>query len=178
MSTIEIRGEFEDWLDRAVIPQFENAGIMVTVGARTLIAYVIQSQAEATEGVPPAIRQVYVQLADRIAAGGGAEQTFFQNALFVYRQLYPSLPTAVLNVNRAVRLLTELYLTALGNFPCGPTGPKGGQGGQSGSSGEGGQGGSSGQGGSQSGRTRTAAQPANREILADIAYREIAGSKE
>lgn len=169
MSTIEIRDEFEDWLDRAVFPQFQNAGITVTTGARTLIAYVIQSQAQATEGAPPAIRQAYAQLADRIATGGGAEQTFFQNALLVYQQLYPSLPTAVLNVNRAVRLLTELYLTALGNFPCGPTGPKGG---------EGGQGGSSGQGGSQSGGTRTAAQPANREILANIAYRDIAGSKE
>jgi uncharacterized membrane protein YgcG len=176
MSTIEIRDEFEDWLDRAVFPQFQNAGITVTAGAKTLIAYVIQSQAQATEGAP-ATRQAYAALADRIAKGGGAEQTFFQNALAVYRDLYPS-PTAVLNVNRAVRLLTELYVSALGNFPCGPTGPKGGQGGQGGSSGEGGQGGSRGQGGGQSGRTRTAAQPATTEILAPISYRDIADSKE
>jgi hypothetical protein len=168
MSTIAIRDDLEAWLDQAVFPQFQNAGIAVTPGAKALIAYVIQSQAQTTEGAPPAIRQLYAQLEDRITTGGSADQTFFQNALAVYLDLYPQ-PNAVLNVNRAVRLLTEIYLAALGNFPCGPTGPKGGQGGQ---------GGGTSQGGSQGGRTGTVVQPANREILADFPQRELAGSGE
>jgi hypothetical protein len=111
--------DLEAWLDQAVFSQLQNAGIAVTPGAKALIAYVIQSQAQTTEGIPPAIGQLYGQFEDRITTGGSADQKFFQNALAVYRGLYP-LPNAALNVNWAVRLLTQLYLTALGNFRVTP----------------------------------------------------------
>jgi hypothetical protein len=129
MSTIEINPAIERWLDSAVFSRFESEGILVTVPARRLISYVIQAQP--AEDVLPLVRNAYDQVVSRIETEEGAKGTFFENALAVYMQLYPSSPRAVLNVNRAVRLLTVLYVTALGRFPCGPTGDKGGEGGSS-----------------------------------------------
>jgi len=137
MAAIEIRPEVEEWLERAVFSEFSKQEVSVSASAKTLIAYVLQSQPRAYPSREFA--QEYQKVQYRINSGGDATGTFFERSVGVYLSMYPDRDP--LNVNRAVRLLTELYFASYGRFPCGPT--------RGGSSAGGSQGGS--QGGSTSG---------------------------
>ena len=145
MAVFEILPEVEEWLERAVFSEFEKQGILVSPSAKTLIAFVFQSQPRAFP--PREIAREYQKVQDRIQTGADAAGTFFERSVDVYLEMYSGRDP--LNVNRAVRLLTELYFASYGQFPCGPTR---GEGGSGGSSAGGSQGGSS--SGSTSGRER------------------------
>jgi len=139
MSVIEIAPPLEDWFERHVFRAFAQQGISVTPNAKTLIVYAFQLQPlEGTRRIRLACEQVLSQM----QAGLGPQGTFIANAVEVYLHLYP--PTAVLNVNRAIRLLDQMYALNFGDFPCGETKGEGGSGGQTGSSGS--QGGTRGTG--------------------------------
>jgi hypothetical protein len=137
MAVIDVRPEVEEWLEREVFSEFRKQEVSVSASAKTLIAYVFQSQPGAFP--PREIAQEYQKVQYRINTGGDAAGTFFERSVEVYLSMYPDRDP--LNVNRAVRLLTELYFASYGRFPCGPT--------RGGSSAGGSQGGS--QGGSTSG---------------------------
>lgn len=134
MPAIDIDPRLEQWLERAVFRVFENRGVTVTPAAKNVIAYTVQAQGE--EETPPHLQAEFANLQRRIVERASAQGTFFENAAGVYLELYPA--TATLNVNRAVRLMAEIYFRRFGGFPCGPS-----RGGRSGSGSEGG------------GRTRT-----------------------
>lgn len=118
MPPIEIDPRLEQWLEREVFSVFANRGITVTSAAKTVIAYTVQAQGEEEE-LPPHLQTELDRLQAKVNQHGTAQGTFFENAAGVYLKLYP--PTATLNVNRAVRLMAEIYFGLFGGFPCGPT---------------------------------------------------------
>jgi hypothetical protein len=130
MAVIEIRPDVEEWLERAVFSEFSKQDVSVSASAKTLIAYVLQSQPRAFP--PREIAGEYQKVQYRMQSGGDAAGTFFERSVEVYLRMYPDRDP--LNVNRAVRLLTELYFASYGRFPCGPTRGGGSEGGSQGGS--------------------------------------------
>jgi hypothetical protein len=126
---IDIDPRIEEWLEQAVFQAFAGRGIEITPPAKNIIAYTVQAQAE--EDTPPHLRTELERLQSQMNRRAPAQGTFFENAAGVFLELYPS--TAVLNVNRAVRLMAEIYFRRFGGFPCGPS-----RGGRSGSGSRGG----------------------------------------
>lgn len=120
MSVIEISPVLEAWLERAVFPSFQNRGIHVTQAAKTLIAFTIQAQGEEETLAVPHLRQELSILEQSVRNETSAQGTFFENAAGLYLEIYR--PGSTLNVNRAVRLMAEIYFRRFGKFPCGPTG--------------------------------------------------------
>jgi hypothetical protein len=132
VARIIVNAEVEQWLNQAVFRIFEERGITVTTAAKNIIGYTVQAQRE--EAVPRHLKEALDAIDSQIQARESAEGTYFDNAIDVFLELYP--PTAILNLNRAVRLMAEMYFRRFGGFPCGPTG-----GSETGSdSGEGGRG--------------------------------------
>lgn len=129
MASINIDPGLQEWLEQAVFRLFEERGITVTQAAKNIIAYTVQAQ---EEDAPPHLREEFARLQQNMTARATARGTFFEGSAAVFLQLYPA--NAVLNVNRAVRLMTEMYLQRFGSgFPCGPTrGGRSGSGSQSG----------------------------------------------
>jgi hypothetical protein len=135
MSAIELPPPVEEWFERYVFSAFTQQEIIVTPSAKFLMVYAFLSQQ--SEGTQR-IRRACDQVASRIEANQGPAGTFVASAVDVYLQLYPT--SAVLNVNRAIRLLHQMYALTFGEFPCGPTRGEDERGG--GSEGSGSQGGS------------------------------------
>ena len=134
MAPINIDLQLAEWLEWNVFSAFEARGTAVTPAAKNIIAYAVQAQAE--EQIPPHLEMALGVLQSQVGQRASAEGTFFEGAVDVFLEMYPS--DSELNVNRAVRLLAEMYLRRFGGFPCGPTGrTRGGR--RSGSGGRGSQ---------------------------------------
>jgi hypothetical protein len=120
VTTINIDARLEQWLDEAVFRVFEDRGITVTQAAKNMICYIVQAQAQEAAHLPPHLTQALEAVRSHVEANASANGTYFESAFAVYLEVYPL--TAVFNVNRAVRLMAEMYFRRFGGFPCGPTG--------------------------------------------------------
>jgi len=130
MASIDIDPGLREWLEQAVFRVFEERGIAVTQAAKNVIAYVVQAQQE--DGDLPHLQQELALLQVSMTKRASAQRTFFDGAAAVFLELYPD--ATMLNVNRAVRLMAEMYYRRFDQrFPCGPT-----RGGRSGSGSQGG----------------------------------------
>jgi hypothetical protein len=94
MQIVKIETEYQGWIDDQVVRAFEGVGVKITKPARTMLAYVMQSQME--EGIVNQDSQLF-QLAN----------DFLGSATDVYIRMYGS---HTMTINRAIHLLVQTNL--------------------------------------------------------------------
>lgn len=86
MQMVRIETEYQEWINFSVVAAFERRGVEITPSARTMLAYVLQSQ-----------RGEGVELIRR-------RDSFLRDAVEVYGEIHG---TQTMTVNRAIHLLVQ-----------------------------------------------------------------------
>jgi hypothetical protein len=91
MQTVKIESEYQGWIEGRVLQAFEGVGVKITEPARTMLAYVLQSQKE--EGLVREDGELF-QRADYLLA----------RATEVYVEMYGS---QTMTINRAIHVIVQ-----------------------------------------------------------------------